>query len=272
MGFPPFPKHLTFAFLFPVALKKDPNIFVQFLMTLFGLYAIFIMILSFFIVIPCYFVIFTFASKDKAPFKAHKISRFWANLLFNCFFIKVDIRGMELINPDKAYVFICNHRSQLDIPLFARACVNTFRFLSKVEVTKIPLIGYVVKRLYITVDRKSKEDRAKSLLRMSDSLLKEKISMVIFPEGTRNRTTQPLIDLKDGAFRLAIDTQLPIAVLTILNSGEFSPANKLMQLKPGTLKAIWTEPIPTINMKTEDTPRLKDQVRQRILEVLKANQ
>jgi 1-acyl-sn-glycerol-3-phosphate acyltransferase len=240
-------------------------------MTLFGLYAVLIMILSFFIVIPCYFIIFTFVPKDRAPFIAHKVSRFWAKLLFTCFFIKVDIQGMEFINPALPYVFVCNHCSQMDIPLFARACVNTFRFLSKIEVTKIPLIGYVVKRLYITVDRKSKEDRAKSITRMQDSLLKEKISMVIFPEGTRNRTAQPLIDFKDGAFRLAIDTQLPVAVLTILNSGEFSPAHKFMQLKPGTIKAIWTAPIPTINMTSADVPRLKEQVRTRILEVLSAN-
>jgi 1-acyl-sn-glycerol-3-phosphate acyltransferase len=248
--------------------KKEANIFVQFLMTLFGLYALTIMILSFFIVMPCYVAIFTFASIEKAPFKAHKVSRFWANLLFTCFFIRLDIKGKNLIDPNKPYVFVCNHYSQMDIPLIARACSNTFRFLSKVEVTKIPLIGYVVKRLYITVDRKSKEDRAKSFTKMSDSLLKEKISIVIFPEGTRNRTDKPLIDFKDGAFRLAVETQVPIAILTIINSGEFSPANKFMQLKPGTLKAVWTEPIPTLNMTMADTPKLKEQVRQRILGIL----
>jgi 1-acyl-sn-glycerol-3-phosphate acyltransferase len=240
-------------------------------MTLFGLYAVLIMILSFFIVIPCYFFIFSFTPKEKAPHKAHKISRFWAKLLFTCFFIKVDIKGMELIDPNKAYVFVCNHRSQMDIPLFARACVNTFRFLAKIEVVKIPLIGYVVKRLYITVDRKSKDDRAKSFLRMQDSLLKEKISMVIFPEGTRNRTHKPLIDFKDGAFRLAIDTKLPVAVLTILNAGEFSPAHKFLQLKPGTIKAIWTEPLPTDKMNVDDVPLLKEQVKHRIMEVLARN-
>ena len=244
---------------------------MQFLMTLFGLYAVLIVILSFFIVIPCYVIIFSFMSKNKAPIQGHKVSRFWASFLFACFFIRLDIKGRELINPKQPYVFVCNHRSQLDIPLFARACVNTFRFLSKEEVTKIPLIGYVVKRLYITVDRKSKEDRAKSIVKMQDSLLKEKISVVLFPEGTRNRTSEPLIDFKDGAFRLAIDTKLPIAVLTILNSGSFSPANKFMQLKPGTLKAVWTEPIATDMMTSDDVPRLKEQIRQRILRVLDAS-
>lgn len=240
-------------------------------MTLFGLYAVLIVILSFFIVIPCYVIVFSFMAPDKAPFQAHKISRFWAGFLFTCFFIRVDIKGKDLIRPEQPYVFVCNHRSQLDIPLFARACVNTFRFLSKIEVTKIPLIGYVVKRLYITVDRKSKEDRAKSVVKMQESLLREKISVVLFPEGTRNRTAAPLIDFKDGAFRLAIDTQLPIATLVILNSGSFSPANKFLQLKPGTLKAIWTEPISTKGMVPQDVPRLKAKVREEILKVLEAN-
>lgn len=237
-------------------------------MTLFGLYAVIVVILSFFIVIPAYLVIFSFMSVNKAPFSAHKVSRFWAKLLFICFFIKIDIKGMEFIKPEQAYVFVCNHRSQLDIPLFARACVNTFRFLSKIEVTRIPLIGYVVKRLYITVDRKSKDDRAKSMIKMQDSLLREKISVVLFPEGTRNRTSEPLIGFKDGAFRLAIETQLPIAILAIFNSGNFSPANKFLQLRPGILKAAWLEPISTIGMTFADIPRLKEEVRQKLSEAL----
>lgn len=247
------------------------NIFIQFLKTIFGIYAILVVILSHFIVIPIYLFIFNVFSKERAPFLAHKISRFWASFLFAGFFIRVKVKGKEYIDPNQEYVFVCNHRSQLDIPLFARACKNTFRFLSKEEVARIPVLGYVVRKLYITVDRKSKEDRAKSIEKMKDSLLKEKISVVLFPEGTRNRTEAPLIDFKDGAFRLAIDTQLPIAVLTILNSGEFSPANKLLQLRPGTLKAVWSKPISTKGMTIADIPRLKEEVRKILLSKLEEN-
>ena len=162
---------------------------------------------------------------------------------------------------------MCNHTSQLDIPLFARACVNTFRFLSKIEVTKIPLMGYIVKRIYITVDRKKREDRVRSVEKMKYSLLTESVSVVLFPEGTRNRTEQPLIDLKDGAFRLAIDTQLPIAVLTILNAKEFIPAGKF-ELKPGTIRGIWSEPIETMGLTEKDVPMLKEKVRQLLLKNL----
>ena len=157
------------------------KILFKILKGLFAAYAILIVVLSCFIVLPCYLIIFNLYPKDKAPFVAHRISRFWAKFLFTGFLIRIHVKGRELIKADQAYVFVCNHRSQLDIPLFAMACVNTFRFLSKIEVTKIPVMGYVVKKLYITVDRSDKDDRVKSLERMKDSLLREKISVVLFP-------------------------------------------------------------------------------------------
>ena len=202
------------------------------------------------------------------PVNAHKVSRFWATLLFTCFFIRTEVKGKELIDPKRAYIFISNHNSQLDIPLFARACSNTFRFLSKIEVTKIPLLGYIVKRIYITVDRKSREDRVKSVEKMRSSLLDEKISIVLFPEGTRNRTHKPLLDFKDGAFHLAIDTQLPIAVLTILNTRDFLPATKF-EMRPGTIHATWSKPIETKGLTTKDIPMLKEKVKELLLRNLR---
>ncbi len=226
-----------------------------------------IVALSHLIVIPAYFFVFIFLPEKSAPVNAHKVSRFWATLLFTCFFIRTDIKGKELINSNVAYIFISNHNSQLDIPLFARACSNTFRFLSKIEVTRIPLMGYIVKRIYITVDRKSREDRVKSVEKMKSSLLDERISVVLFPEGTRNRTDKPLLDFKDGAFRLAIDTQLPIAVLTILNTRDFLPATKF-EMKPGIIHATWSEPIETKGLTANDVPMLKEKVKELLLKNL----
>jgi 1-acyl-sn-glycerol-3-phosphate acyltransferase len=125
----------------------------------------------------------------------------------------------------------------------------------------VPVFGYVVKRLYITVDRKSRKDSIESVERMKDSLLREKISVVLFPEGTRNRSNEPLLNFKDGAFRLAIETQLPIAVLTILNTREYSAAGKF-ELRPGTIHAAWSEPIDTKGMTANDIPMLKEKVRE----------
>jgi 1-acyl-sn-glycerol-3-phosphate acyltransferase len=104
---------------------------------------------------------------------------------------------------------------------------------------------------------------------MQDSLLKDKIPVLLFPEGTRNRTDAPLLDFKDGAFRLAIETQTPVGVLTMLNSGDFSPASKLLQLRPGKIKAVWSEPIITKGMTIDDIPKLKEEVKKLLLEKLK---
>ncbi len=244
------------------------NLITGILKALFAIYAILVIVVSCLIVIPAYLIVFNFFPKDSAPYTAHKLSRFWASFLLTFFFIRVKVQGKEFIKQDRAYIFVCNHSSQLDIPLFAVACVNPFRFLSKIEVTRIPIFGYVVKKLYITVDRKNRNDRVTSVEKMKHSLLEEKISVILFPEGTRNRTAKTLLDFKDGAFRLAIETQFPIAVLTILNTKDFLPAGKF-GLKPGTVYARWNEPIQTTGMNIKDVPMLKEKVRDLLLKNLK---
>jgi 1-acyl-sn-glycerol-3-phosphate acyltransferase len=240
------------------------NFFTGILKSLFAVYAIIVVIASCVIVIPPYLIVFNFFPKKSAPYIAHKLSRFWAKFLFTFFFIRVKVKGKDLIKPEQAYIFVCNHCSQLDIPLFAMACRNTFRFLSKIEVTRVPVFGYVVKKLYITVDRKDRNNRVVSFNAMRKSLLEEKISVILFPEGTRNRTEQPLLDFKDGAFRLAIDTQLPIAVLTIYNTKEHLPTGKF-EMKPGIVNAAWSEPVETKGMTLDDIPMLKEKVKNILL-------
>jgi 1-acyl-sn-glycerol-3-phosphate acyltransferase len=243
------------------------NIFSKIGKSIFAVYAIIIVALSHLIIIPAYFFVFIFLPKKNTAVNAHKVSRFWAWLLFTFFFIRTNIKGKEYIDPNQAYVFVSNHSSQLDIPLFARACTNTFRFLSKIEVTRIPLIGYIVKRIYITVDRKDRRDKVRSVEKMKSSLLDDGVSIVLFPEGTRNRSERPLLDFKDGAFRLAVEAQLPIAVLTILNTREYLPANKF-EMKPGVVRAIWSEPIQTKGLTLDDIPKLKELVKEVLLKNL----
>src|SRR5688500_11520050 len=100
-----------------------------------------------------YFIIFTFLPGKRAPHAAHVWSRTWAKFLAVFLFLRLKVEGKEKIDPQQTYVFVANHRSQLDIPLYALACRNTFRFLAKEELTRIPLMGYVIKRLYLTVNR-----------------------------------------------------------------------------------------------------------------------
>jgi 1-acyl-sn-glycerol-3-phosphate acyltransferase len=139
------------------------------------------------------------------------------------------------------------------------------RFLAKAELTKIPLLGFIIRKLYMTVNRDDRADRNRSIEIMRRSL-DENISVFLCPEGTRNRHDDPpLLDFRDGAFRLAILTKTPLAVLTLLNTGEKLSPLRPIELAPGTLHAIWDEPIDTSKMTIDDVPALKEKVRQMMI-------
>lgn len=176
-----------------------------------------------------------------------------------------------MINPGKTYVFISNHKSILDIPLFALACNNTFRFLSKAELTRIPVLGYIIKNLYITVNRSDSSDRSLSIKKMKQSL-DEGISVFLCPEGTRNQTREPLLPFKDGAFRLAIESGTPLAILTIFNSEKLLDPARWFELSPGTIYGTWLEPVDTSRLKESDMKDLKLSVRNKMLEAIRQNE
>jgi 1-acyl-sn-glycerol-3-phosphate acyltransferase len=223
------------------------------------------------LVVPLYFLVFSFANQENAPHLAHQyISRNWARLLFPVFFIRLKILHADQIDPHRTYVFVANHRSLLDIPAFARSCKNTFRFLAKKELTRIPGLGWIIRKLYLSVDRSDQQERARSMALMKASL-ENGISVFICPEGTRNTTSAPLLPMKDGAFRLAIEAQVPVAILTVLNSDQrLSPLHPLA-LFPGPMTCVWSPPIETKGMTLSDVSLLKNRAAEIMTAQLKEN-
>jgi 1-acyl-sn-glycerol-3-phosphate acyltransferase len=224
---------------------------------IFGIYALIIFVVVLIIATTAHIIVGALTKKERTPFVAHKwVSRPWASLLFILYGIRLRIHNRELIDQDQTYVFIGNHRSLLDIPAYAISTNHVIRFLAKAELLKFPLLGYVISKLYISVDRKDKAARAKSMDNMVKSL-REGISVFICPEGTRNKTDKPLLPFHDGAFRLAILTQLPIAVLVIENSDRLLSPKDPFALRPGIMICHWCEPIQTSGLTPEDLPMLK---------------
>jgi 1-acyl-sn-glycerol-3-phosphate acyltransferase len=236
---------------------------------LFFVYAIIVLVPAFLLFLVFFFLAFSLLPGKKAPHFAHRyISRTGASILLGLLFVRVKFKNKEFIDPNQTYVFAANHQSQLDIPAFARSCTNTFRFLAKAELTKVPVLGYIIRKLYISVKRSDKADRVKSMENMMASL-RENISVFICVEGTRNRSDRPLLDFKDGAFRLAIESQLPLAVLTVLDSKNLLPANENFQLSPGVMHCEWSRPIETKGMTLDNLPRLREMAKSYMLESLR---
>lgn len=148
------------------------------------------------------------------------------------------VEGKAKLKGKGPFVIVSNHRSFLDILINAAAFPGLYKFLSKKEMIKIPVWGTIVKRLCILVDRKSAESRAESYVQMKATLDKG-FSILLYPEGTRNRTGEPLKDFYDGAFRLAVESGYPLAIITLNDSGKLNDPVRELDLAPGLVKVNW---------------------------------
>lgn len=159
------------------------------------------------------------------------------------------------------YVIIANHRSNLDAPVAAISCRGRVRYLAKKELLKIPVMGQIFAVMSVNVDRSSPQDRRASVEKLK-RYISEGDSIFLFPEGTRNKTAdQPMIDFKDGAFTIAIQTQTPIMPMIYLNTDNMMP-NKRPLMHPGVIDIHYLDPIEVTGLTDADIPALKQKVRE----------
>ena len=195
-----------------------------------------------------------------------KLARFWAYfiLIGMGFRIKINLKQ----KPDKkaSYMFIANHTSMADIMLMLAISKNPFVFVGKKELAKIPLFGFFYKRTCILVDRSSEKSRKAVFLR-AQKRLRQGLSICIFPEGGVPDETVILDDFKDGAFRLAINHQIPIVPLVFLdNKKRFSFS--FFSGSPGLMRAIGQNFIETKGLTISETKSLNSKARQIIMQTL----
>jgi 1-acyl-sn-glycerol-3-phosphate acyltransferase len=130
-----------------------------------------------------------------------------------------------------------------------------FRPMAKKELLKIPLFGWIARGATVIVDRSSGESKKKSLDKLREALL-HGTSILLFAEGTQNRSKEILQPFKDGAFRLAIDTQEPILPMVVIGAGKLMPPGTV-NLRPGLIKIYVGQEIPIEGLTSTDLPALK---------------
>jgi 1-acyl-sn-glycerol-3-phosphate acyltransferase len=150
-----------------------------------------------------------------------KLAQIWAKIILVGMGFRVSQKVIEEPLQEKSYVFIANHTSMIDIMLMLAVVKNPFVFVGKSELAKIPVFGYFYKKTCILVDRadfKSRQQVFKEAQRKIDTGL----SICIFPEGlVPSDESIVLYDFKKGAFRLAINHQLPIAPLVFYDCKKY---------------------------------------------------
>lgn len=180
-------------------------------------------------------------------------------------FIRYEVIGRKNIDKKESYIYTSNHTSFLDVPGVVIAIPGQFRPLAKKELLKIPVFGAIVRLAGVVVDRSSAESRQKSL-GILKSRIRSGISLLIFAEGTQNRTDQPLQPFYDGAFRLAKETQTSIMPMVVVNAGKLMPPSSF-KIRPGKIKVIFGQAI-TITEESE-VADLKQKVFDQMLKLLK---
>jgi 1-acyl-sn-glycerol-3-phosphate acyltransferase len=139
---------------------------------------------------------------------------------------KIEIEGREKAVSGSTYVIIANHQSILDI-LLINCLRYRFKWISKIENINLPVLGWYLRMAgYITVNRGNEESKAEMLER-SDQCLRQGISIMIFPEGTRSFDGE-IGFFKRGAFQLAIQNALPILPVVIDGTTGILPKHGLI--------------------------------------------
>ena len=189
--------------------------------------------------------------------------RFWIGAWSFLTGIRYEVHGREHINLNQAYIYIFNHRSNLDAPLIPMVVPHRVRAIGKKELARIPLFGLVVSKLAVWVDRSNPVSRHKSLEKLL-LLLKKGISVVVAPEGTRNNTNQTLLPFQKGAFRLAIETQTPILMMAIFGADRLMKRGSIL-LRPGKIKVYFSKPqLPPLHSSKENLEVFTEKCRTRL--------
>jgi len=159
-------------------------------------------------------VLIVVTSSEKLYPAFFRIARVWAKTILFVMGFKIILEENQVLGKEKSFMFCPNHTSMIDVMVMLSVTKNPFVFVGKIELAKIPIFGFFYKRTCILVDRGNARSRKavfdEARRRMSDGL-----DICIFPEGlVPEDETVILSEFKNGAFRLAIEHQIPIVPMT----------------------------------------------------------
>ena len=183
----------------------------------------------------------------------------WADIWFFLIFIRHKNIYLEKLKEGRSYIFVANHISYLDSAVIPKIFRHPVRPLGKVEMSKIPVFGFIYKNVIVTVDRSNAANRTKSV-QVLKSILRKGISVLVFPEGTFNLSHKPLKDFYDGAFRIAIETGTPIKPVLLLDAYSRMHYRSIFSLNPGKSRSVFLPEVSVEGLTLNDISFLRNKV------------
>lgn len=213
--------------------------------------------------LPCFLI------KEPRAAKWHKkVSYVWMKVYLHAILSPIKVSGGQHFAKGENYVVVCNHNSFMDVPVTTPFMPNANKTIAKKEFARAPLFGWIYSLGSVLVDRKSAESRKKSYLRMKE-VLRIGLDMVIYPEGSRNKTNEPLTPFHDGAFRLAKETGKSVVPTLIFNSRKILPASKPFFMLP---RRLYMHFLPSVSPDDLSVIELKETVFKMMWDYYKENE
>lgn len=192
----------------------------------------------------------------------------WSRLTCYLALCPVKVRGQENISPKQSYVFVANHQGAFDIFLIYGFLGVPIKWVMKAGIAKIPFVGAACRAAgFIFVDHSTPKVAAQSVLE-AERCLKDGVSVVVFPEGSRTYDGK-MIRFKKGAYQMAADQHLPIIPITLNGPFNVLPIGSL-NLHRHPMEMIIHPAIPTEGTDTshKGLQQTADQTRQIIASAL----
>jgi len=197
---------------------------------------------------------------DKSGRKQHAFARLWSKLILKTCFSPVEVVGLEQIDLSRPHVYCANHISAMDIPILYASLPIQFRILAKIELFKVPFIGWHLRHSgQIPVDQSNARAAVRSLGHAVKAI-EAGTPLVIFPEGGRSMTGQ-ITPFMGGPFHISIKSQTDIVPMAIVHSFEMLPMNSRL-VYPQRLKLIVGEPVSPAGYTLKQADQLVAKVQQ----------
>jgi len=229
------------------------------LSALYLVYAALIFILLMFITLPFVFIVTALFN----PLTGKRMGLFflrcwaWGFSLLSFFWVRT--KNANSVNLKTPHIYVGNHGSYLDAIAVCISIPQSFSALGKIEMAKVPVFGWIYKRIVVMIDRSSKDSREQSVLSLKNEINKGQ-SILLFPEGTMNKTAEPLSNFYDGAFRIAIETQTPIQPFVILNNRKLLSRVNPLTAHPGLITTVFLPAVAVNEYRINDVDALKRKV------------